>query len=85
MSLATRILLLIALAMVPVISAQVYTQIELHRERTAAERADAVRYERLVAADAQRLFQGMRSVLVAISETPFVRQFDAGFLPHLPR
>src|SRR3954447_18512417 len=76
MSLAARILLLIALAMVPVVSAQIYTQVELEREREGAERADAQRYERLVAADAQRIFEGLKSILVAVSEAPFVRRFD---------
>ncbi|MBS0642079.1 MAG: HAMP domain-containing protein, partial [Proteobacteria bacterium] len=76
MSLAARILLLIALAMAPVMVAQVYTQVELQFAREADDRSDAIRYARLVSSDALRVVEGMKGIMTAVRETPFVRAFD---------
>jgi signal transduction histidine kinase len=76
MSLVTRLVLLIALAMVPVLAAQLFSQVELWRERAGATRIDAVRYARLVSSDAERVIEGVKSILVAVSEVPFIRKPD---------
>jgi signal transduction histidine kinase/ActR/RegA family two-component response regulator len=76
MPLVARLLLLIALAVLPMIAAQIYSQFELRRERNAAALADAVRYARFVSSDAERLIEGFKGILVAITEVPFIRNLD---------
>jgi signal transduction histidine kinase/ActR/RegA family two-component response regulator len=76
MPLVARLLLLIALAIIPVIAAQIFTQVELRRERHARALADATRYARLVDSDADRLIEGMKGILVAVTEVPFIRNLD---------
>jgi signal transduction histidine kinase len=81
MSLVTRLLVLIALAMVPVLAGQLYSLIELQHQRDRAMRADAARYTRLVSADALRLIEGVQGILIAVSEIPFVRSADPAACP----
>ncbi|HVZ06894.1 ATP-binding protein [Rhodopila sp.] len=76
MSLATRILLLIALAMLPVVGAELYTQLELRQARAAAEQADALRFARLVSSDALRTVEVMKAILIAVAAAPPVENFD---------
>ncbi len=76
MPLVSRLLLLIALAMTPVFAAQLYTQVELQRERDAAARSDATRYARLVSSDAERLLEGAKSILIAVGQVPFIRKLN---------
>ncbi len=76
MSLVARLLLLIALAILPVIAAQIFTQVELRRERHAGALADATRYAQLVNSDTDRLIEGVKGILVAVTEVPFIRNLD---------
>jgi len=93
MSIVARLVLLVALATSPILVAQLFTHLELWRERKAADDAEAMRYSRLVAADAERLIEGMRGILIAVSETPFVQRLDvqqcssylAGLAAHYPQ
>jgi len=76
-TLAARLLLLVALALLPPLAIQAWNGLEQRREREAALRAEAVAQTRALQGDVARLAEGIRQLLVAIAEVPAVRAGDA--------
>ena len=86
MSLTTRILLLVLLALVPALAIQGYNEVALRASRNEAVRADAIATARAVAEDFSQIAEEMRQALDLISEDPSVRAQDpAGCTAYLRR
>ena len=77
MTLAVRLLLLVALALLPPLAIQAWTGLEQRHEREAALRAEAVAQTRALQVDVARVAEGARQLLAAIAELPAVRDGDA--------
>ncbi|MGH1573543.1 PDC sensor domain-containing protein [Methylobacterium sp. P31] len=76
LSLTTRILLLVLLALAPALAIQGYNEVALRASRNAAVRADALTSARGVAADFSQIAEQMRQALDLISGDPSVRARD---------
>ncbi|SFM23782.1 HWE histidine kinase domain-containing protein [Methylobacterium pseudosasicola] len=76
MSLTTRILLLVLLALTPALVIQGYNEVALRTSRDAAVRADALATVRGAAEDFTQLSERMRQALDLISGDPSVRARD---------
>ncbi|SHI70424.1 PAS domain S-box-containing protein [Roseomonas rosea] len=76
MSLLSRLLSLVGLALLPALAALVWGALEAGRGREAAARDDALRLARLVAADHQRLADGARQLLTSLGNLRAVRALD---------
>ncbi|MDP4022935.1 HWE histidine kinase domain-containing protein [Methylobacterium sp. NEAU 140] len=76
MSLTTRILLLVLLALAPALVIQGYNEVALRKSRDEAVRADALATARAVAGDFAGLVDSMRQALDLVSEDPSVRARD---------
>jgi two-component sensor histidine kinase len=76
LSLTTRILLLVLLALAPALAIQGYNEVALRASRNAAVRADALASARGVAADFSQIAERMRQALDLISGDPSVRARD---------
>ncbi len=77
MNLTGRLLLLMALALLPPLAVQVWTGVEQHQARSAALDAEAVADSRDIQADMSRLAESARQLLVALAESPAIRAGDA--------
>jgi signal transduction histidine kinase/CheY-like chemotaxis protein len=76
LSLRTRLLLLVILAIIPAICIEIYGEIELRAARQEEIRQDASRLMRLVVAEQQRINEGARQLLVAFSAARSIRSRD---------
>jgi len=89
MKLTYRLILLVALALVPTIAIEAYNAFDLRRAREAEVHAQALRQAQLAASELERIFEGVRNLLTAIAEVPSVRDLHTpdcvGFLADLQR
>ncbi|MFB0491186.1 two-component sensor histidine kinase [Methylobacterium sp. OAE515] len=76
MSLTTRILLLVLLALAPALAIQGYNEVALRASRNAALRADALASARAVAEDFAQIAERMRQALDLIAGDPSVQARD---------
>jgi len=76
MSLLSRLLSLVGLALLPALAALVWGALEAGRAREIAARDDAQRMVRLVAADHQRLADGAQQLLTSLGNLRAVRALD---------
>ncbi|MFK5595658.1 sensor histidine kinase [Methylobacterium sp. HMF5984] len=94
MSLTTRILLLVLLALAPALAIQGYNEFALRAARDEAVRTDTMATARSVADDLAQLAEGVRQSLDLVAQDPSVRGFDpaactdylrraASVLPHV--
>ncbi len=77
MNLISRLFLLVAIALLPVIAVQIYNEFDLRRSRQLEVQGQAVSLAKLAAAEQQQIVQGIRQVLVALSELPAIRAEDS--------
>ncbi len=77
MNLISRLFLLVAIALLPVIAVQAYNEFDLRRSRQLEVQSQAVSLAKLAAAEQQQIVQGIRQVLVALSELPAIRAEDS--------
>jgi PAS domain S-box-containing protein len=75
--LTTRLVLLAMIAVVPAILMQTYNLFEILRDRSAEVKEDATRQAQLASSEIDRVLEGIRNLLVAISTEDAVRGFDA--------
>ncbi len=73
MRLSTRLLLLILICMAPLVAAQVYTGIELHRQRQAQIRELVLRQAELANSDLASIVDGARQLAITIAQLPDVQ------------
>ena len=76
MSLTRRLLLVALISVLPAIVIWTYTEVSLRRAREAEINGLAMRQAQLAASEIERIFEGIRSLLVAVEEVPSVREFN---------
>ena len=76
MSLLSRLFLLAAFAVMPAIAIQTYNEFRIRCEREVEAHEQALSVAKLAAAQQQQIIQGMRQVLIAMSELPAVKAED---------
>ena len=77
MSLLSRLFVLAAVALVPAVAIQAYNEFCIRSEREVEVHEQALSVAKLAAAEQQQIIQGIRQVLVALSELPAIREEDA--------
>ena len=77
MTLTRRLLLLSLLSVLPAVAIWGFTEVVLRREREAEVKDLAVRQAQLASSEMERIFQGVRGVLIAVGEMPIVQELDA--------
>ncbi len=75
-SLRTRLILLIALAVIPALIFIFYTSSEQLKKRDSEIERDAIITARLAAHSLEQLFSGSRQMLTSLAELPAVREYD---------
>ncbi len=76
MSLLSRLCVLLVVALLPVTAIQIYDEFELHRLRQIEIRNQALSLAKLAGAEQQQIVQGIREVLIAMSEFPSIKAKD---------
>jgi PAS domain S-box-containing protein len=76
-NLISRLFLLVAIALLPIIAVQAYNEFDLRRARQVEVQSQAVNLARLAAAEQQQIVQGIRQVLIALSELPAIKAKDS--------
>src|SRR5262245_60958155 len=76
MPLLSRLFLLVAVELLPVIAIQTYNEIDLRRARQVEVQHHALGLAKLAAAEQQQFIEGIRHVLIALSELPAIRSRD---------
>jgi PAS domain S-box-containing protein len=73
----SRLFLLVAVALLPAIAIQAYNEFDLRRVRQVEVQNQAVSLAKLAAAEQQQIVQGIRQVLIALSELPSIKARDS--------
>jgi signal transduction histidine kinase/HAMP domain-containing protein len=76
-TLLSRLFVLVAVALLPAIAIQVYNEFDLRRARQVEVQNQALSLARLAAAEQQQIVQGIRQVLIAMSELPSIKARDS--------
>ena len=77
MTLLSRLFVLVAVALLPAIAIQAYNELELRRDRRVEVQTDALNVAKLAAAEQQQVVQGIRQVLITLSELPAIKAGDS--------
>ena len=77
MTLLSRLFVLVAVALLPAIAIQVYNEFDLRRARQVEVQNQALSLAKLAAAEQQQIVQGIRQVLIAMSELPSIKARDS--------
>jgi PAS domain S-box-containing protein len=77
-SILSRLFVLVAVALLPAIAVQAYNEFDLRRARQIEVQNHALSLAKLAAADQQQIVQGIRQVLIALSELPAIKARDTG-------
>lgn len=77
MSLRTRLMLLLAVSLLPLLAALLYSEVAQQRERQEEIRRDATRQALQLSAELTRLVEGVQQTLRAVAASPLVRQSAA--------
>jgi signal transduction histidine kinase/CheY-like chemotaxis protein/HAMP domain-containing protein len=68
---------LVAAALLPAIAIQAYNELDLRRDRQVEVQNQALSLAKLAAAEQQQIVQGIRQVLIAMSELPSIKTRDS--------
>jgi PAS domain S-box-containing protein len=77
MTIFSRLLTLVAVALLPAIAIQAYNEVELRRTRQLEVQNQALNLAKLAAKEQQQIVQGIRQVLIALSELPAIKAKDS--------
>jgi hypothetical protein len=77
MTILSRLLALLAVALLPTIAIQAYHEIDLRRARQIEVQNQALGLAKLAAEEQQQVIQGIHQVLVALSELPAIKARDS--------
>ena len=77
MTLLSRLFILVAVALLPAIAIQSYNEFDLRRARQIEVQNQALSLAELAASDQQQIVQGIRQVLIALSELSLIRARDS--------
>jgi signal transduction histidine kinase len=69
--------MLVAVALLPAVAIQAYNEFDLRRAREVEVKNQALSLAKLAAAEQQQIVQGIRQVLIALSELPAIKARDA--------
>ncbi|MHC2292001.1 hypothetical protein [Bradyrhizobium barranii] len=69
--------MLVAVALLPAIALQAYNEFDRRRARQLEVQDHALSLAKLAAADQQQIVQGIRQVLIALSELPSIKSRDS--------
>jgi signal transduction histidine kinase len=72
-----RLFLLVAVALLPAIAIQIYNEFDLRRARQVEVENQALSLAKLAAAEQQQIVQGIREILIAMSELPAIKARDS--------
>jgi signal transduction histidine kinase len=75
-TLLSRLFVLVAVALLPAIAIQAYNEFDLRRAREEEVENHALSLAELAASDQQQIVQGIRQVLIALSELPLIKARD---------
>jgi PAS domain S-box-containing protein len=73
----SRLFLLVAVALLPAIAIQAYNEFDLRRARQVEVQNQALSLAKLAAAEQEQIVQGIRQVLIAMSELPSIKTRDS--------
>jgi PAS domain S-box-containing protein len=73
----SRLFFLVAAALLPAIAIQAYNEFDLRRARQVEVQNQALSLAKLAAAEQQQIVQGIRQVLIAMSELPAIKTRDS--------
>ena len=76
MTILSRLLALVAVALLPAIAIQAYNEFDLRRARQVEVQNQAQSLAKLAAEEQQQIVQGIRQVLIALSELPAIKAKD---------
>ncbi|HWZ37840.1 MAG TPA: ATP-binding protein [Bradyrhizobium sp.] len=76
MTILSRLLALVAVALLPAIAIQAYNEFDLRRTRQVEVQNQALSLAKLAAEEQQQIVQGIRQVLIALSELPAIKAKD---------
>src|SRR6202011_5102321 len=76
-TLLSRLFVLVAVALLPAIAIQMYNEFDLRRARQVEVQNQALSLAKLAAAEQQQIVQGIRQVLIALSELPAIKARDS--------
>jgi PAS domain S-box-containing protein len=76
-TLLSRLFVLVVVALLPAIAIQAYNEFDLRRARQVEVENQALSLAKLAAADQQQIVQGIRQVLIAMSELPSIKTRDS--------
>ena len=76
MNLLSRLFVLVAVALLPAIAMQGYNELDLRSARRIEVQNQALSMAKLAAAEQQQIVQGVRQVLVTLSELPAIKARD---------
>jgi PAS domain S-box-containing protein len=76
-TLLSRLFVLVAVALLPAITIQMYNEFDLRRARQVEVQNQALSLAKLAAAEQQQIVQGIRQVLIAMSELPSIKTRDS--------
>ena len=77
MTILSRLFVLVAVALLPAIAIQAYNELDLRRDRQVEVQNQALSLAKLAAAEQQQIVQGIRQVLIAMSELPSIKTRDS--------
>ncbi len=77
MSILSRLFSLVAVALLPAVAIQAYNEFDLRRARQVEVQNQALSLAKLAAAEQQQIVQGIRQVLIALSELPAIKARDS--------
>jgi signal transduction histidine kinase len=76
LTLLSRLFVLVAVALLPAIAIQAYNEFDLRRAREVEVQNQALSLAKLAVSDQQQIVQGIRQVLIALSELPLIKARD---------
>jgi signal transduction histidine kinase/HAMP domain-containing protein len=76
-TLLARLFVLVAVALLPAIALQTYNEFDLRRGRQVEVQNQALSLAKLAAAEQEQIVQGIRQVLIAMSELPSIKTRDS--------
>jgi signal transduction histidine kinase len=76
-TLLSRLFVLVAVALLPAIALQMYNEFDLRRARQIEVQNQALSLARIAAEEQQQIVQGLRQVLIALSELPSIKARDS--------
>jgi hypothetical protein len=76
LTLLSRLFVLVAVALLPAIAIQGYNEFDLRRAREVEVQNQALSLAKLAVSDQQQIVQGIRQVLIALSELPLIKARD---------